>query len=103
MKKTIDSLKYQEGFIEDTIMKGKHKGLEFTIGFREDDGTFEVDGYKFSKINLKLLEDALRMFIFNEAMESEAEDEKRQSEIDYWIKKGFDPFADRGISERDFL
>ena len=103
MKKTIDSLKYLEGFLEDTILKGKHKGLDFTIGFREDCGTFEVDGYKFSKINLKLLEDALRMFIFNEAMESEAEEEKRQSEIDYWSKRGFDPFADRGISERDFL
>ena len=103
MKKTIGSLKYLEGFLEDTIMKGKHKGLEFTIGFSEINGDFEVDGYKFSEINLKLLEDALNLFIFNDAMESEAEEERSQSELDYWSKRGYNDYADRGISERDFL
>ena len=103
MKKTIGSLKYLEGFLEDTIMKGKHKGIDFTIGYSEVDGTFEVDGYKFSEINLKMLEDALRNTIRDIAMESQEEERKRQSELDYWSKRGYNDYADRGISERYFL
>jgi len=103
MKKTIDSLKYQEGSLEYVILKGEHKGFDFTIAFREDDGTFEVDGYEFNKIKLELLEEALRTFIFNDAIKSKEEEEERQSEIDYWSKRGYDEYADRGINERDFF